>query len=59
MSEPIKTSRRMDLMLDAEDGKLLSRVSRHEKLSKADILRRALREYAKKSLPVEAQSKVA
>jgi hypothetical protein len=49
----------MDLMLDAEDGKLLSRVSRHEKLSKADILRRALREYAKKSLPVEAQSKVA
>ncbi len=62
MSEPTKNSRRMELLLDDEDHHLLSLLTRHEKLSKANILRRALRAYAKKALRsslTEVQSKVA
>jgi hypothetical protein len=35
------------LRLDAEDRALLDACAAHEKLSKSDILRRALRAYAK------------
>jgi len=37
----------MGLRLDAEDRALLDAVAAHEKLTRSDILRRALRAYAK------------
>jgi hypothetical protein len=44
------------LRLDAEDRALLEACSKAEKLNKSDIIRRALREYAKK-LGVGAEPK--
>jgi hypothetical protein len=36
----------MNVRLDDEDRALLEAVAAHEKLSKSDIIRRAIREYA-------------
>jgi len=44
------------LRLDEEDRALLDACSAHEKLSKSDVLRRALRAYAK-TLGVKAEPK--
>jgi hypothetical protein len=51
MTEP-----HIGLRLDAEDRAVLEACSKHEKLSKSDILRRALRAYAA-SLGLEAKPK--
>jgi hypothetical protein len=38
----------INLRMDEEDQELLEACARHEKLTKSEILRRALREYARK-----------
>lgn len=50
------TDPHIGLRLDAEDRALLDACSAKEKLSKSDILRRALREYAVR-LGVQAEPK--
>ena len=45
--DPDDTPRQFVLQMDQEDRALLERLSAMEKLSKADIIRRALRLYAK------------
>lgn len=59
MSEKSKTEwEYLRIGLDPEDLKLLNRCVSVEKLSRSDVIRRALREFAKKQEP-ESQQKVA
>jgi hypothetical protein len=43
--------RQLTLVLDSDDLGLLNKLSATEKLNKSDVLRRALRAYAKSLLP--------
>ena len=46
-SEPVPKPKSLIVQLDQEDRSLLEQLSATEKLSKSDIVRRALRRYAK------------